>query len=210
MNWLKNPYIIGLLVFIAFLVVVIVGSTIAALVLSGKYKRRKTTPITTPTKSSGWFWRLVIVGVVGIGIIGVARYFKTPKEIVTQTTVTPKTTLEKRWVYTFVKTEGAQGLSPSLRNNLDNPYPAIIIAYDKHRFDFEVHLPQSQRTVPCNWLKSQEKYGTYFQPLGDGKIDRGTWELQPEQLSGSQPNSFVGWMKNTNNQVAIIWLRAVD
>ena len=81
MNWLKNPYVITLLVVITLFIVVIVGSAIAAFVLSGRYKRWKTRTITpaTSTKSSGWFWKLVnwivVIGTVGFATFGIIKHY---------------------------------------------------------------------------------------------------------------------------------------
>ena len=160
MNW-SNPVIIGLLVFIAFLIVVIVGNTIAASVLGGKFKKRKTTSATTTTKSSGWFWKLVIIGVIGFGIFGVVRYFKTPKKAIVQTVITPKSITERKWKLRWKKLpttpNGVNGNQREIR--LD----AVVMKYDRFEFKIVVfYKEQGQEKIhdkksKFEWIETSAK-----------------------------------------------------
>jgi len=205
MNW-SNPVIIGLLVFIAFLVVGTMVSAIAAFVLSGRYKKwkTKTTTPATSTKSSGWFWKLVIIGVIGFGIFGVVRYFKTPKKIVDQTVVTPRSVTEKKWRYGCLKSDKVKGLDPTQRNNL---FRAKITYYggsfhEKARIDFEVYLPQSQVTVYYHSDGTFEQLSPPFQ--------KGNWWLSPVPSTDTNPIFFQGFERYPNGEEVSIWLRAID
>jgi len=206
MNW-SSPIVIGLSIFIGLLVVIIVGSAIAAFVLSGRYKKwrtKTTTTTTTSTKSSGWFWKLVIwvvvIGVVCFVTIGVIRH---KKQLVSQVTTTSKSVTDRKWEYGFMKVPGVNGLDPNLR---EDTYQTRIIYYDRARFDFEVYLPKSGTIGHYYWLRS-EKNGTFSQP---SPPNRGIWFLKPDPPTSINPTFFRGWEMNTNGEWMQIWLRAID
>lgn len=202
MNWLKNPYVITLLVIITLLVVVIVGSAIAALVLSGKYKRRKVTP-TTPTKSSGWFWKLVvwifIIGAVCFVTIGVIRH---KKQQVPQVTTTSKSVTERRWVLTWRKLPQTMGVNANIRKK---SLSAAVLKCDRFEFKIIGYYDNhgTTDTFIMYWDKAANPdFGNWSQktpPL------QGSWFLEPVS-----DNLFTGWVRNTKGEESSLWLRAVD
>ncbi|OGZ55711.1 MAG: hypothetical protein A3J04_04150 [Candidatus Ryanbacteria bacterium RIFCSPLOWO2_02_FULL_47_14] len=202
MNW-SNPVIIGLLVFIAFLIVVIVGNTIAASVLGGKFKKRKTTSATTTTKSSGWFWKLVIIGVIGFGIFGVVRYFKTPKKAIVQTVITPKSITERKWKLRWKKLpttpNGVNGNQREIR--LD----AVVMKYDRFEFKIVVFYKEQgqdeQALLYWNRVESPH-YGIWSQ---NNPKDSGRWALERVR-----DDLFVGWETSSTGAEIPLWLEAVD